>query len=102
MTLKDRVYRVSEEHFEKFAKLKKRFGVSFKDLDAFGTKEQLQKLFDEDEHLNQIPLKKFDAYAPWYQRWDMGDGTSMSLAEVTCLIKHCLITEVIGARFECK
>jgi hypothetical protein len=58
-----------------------------------GTKEQLTEMFDEDPNLNQIPLKKLDAYYPIYR--DLWPG--LSLAESVCLIKYSLIYQVIGA-----
>lgn len=86
----------TREHYEKYRNLKLQIGVSFKDSCYFGTKEELTELFKEDPNLNQIPLHKFDYYQPFYNK----RLHPVTLSECVCLIKHCLIYEVIGAEPE--
>jgi hypothetical protein len=69
----------------------------------FASKERLLKLFQEDEHLNNIPLEVFDAYFPvlkMYHREEVKKFGPDSFAENCCMYKHALIYQVIGAEPE--
>ena len=85
--------KTTRDYFEKYCNMRARTGVSFLNSNLMGTKEELTRMFKEDPALNQIPLKKMDAYYPIYK--DLWPGLSM--AESVCLIKHSLIYQVIGA-----
>jgi hypothetical protein len=85
--------KTSREYFEKYCHMRKMTGVSFLNTTIFGTKEELTKLFLEDPNLNQIPHSRMDCYHPRYRELWPG----LSLAECTCLIKHSLVYQVIGA-----
>ena len=93
MSLKNKTTR---EHFEKYKNLKLLIGVSFRDCDSFGTKEELTELFKEDPNLNQISLHRFEAFQPFYNK----RLHPVTLSECVCLIKYCLIYEIIGAEPE--
>lgn len=85
--------KTTRAHFEKYCSMRSKTGVSFLNTTIFGTKEELTKLFLEDQHLNQIPLDKLDAYYPYYINLWPG----LAESESVCLIKHSLIYQVIGA-----
>ena len=88
--------KTTSEHYHKYKKMKENLGVIFKEGTAFGSKEHIKQLFLEDPHLNQYPLYMFDSYFYLFRR----EGGCRSLAECTCLVKHCLIYDVVGAEPE--
>ena len=88
--------KTTKEHFEKFRDMANEAGISFKRSKEYMgfTKEQLLKLYIEDNHLNNIPLIEFDSYylvLPNYVR-----KIVTNLADNCCLYKHLLIYEVLG------
>jgi len=86
-------HKTARAHYEKYRGMAKRTGVSLLKSTAFGTKEQLERLYKADPLLNNIPLYRFDAYFVFAPRID---GGPVSLAENTCMYKHLLIYEVLG------
>ena len=87
------ICKTTRQHYEKYKELAQKAGVSLKDCKSFGGKKKLTRLFLEDENLNQFPLQKFDVYFSFHLR----TLKRFSLAENTCMYKHLLIYEVIGA-----
>lgn len=91
-------HKTSRSHYEKYAKLKEDCGISYKESSPFGTKEDLTELYKRDPLLNCISLPSIDAYYGTYGQLARRAGhLSFSLAENTCLVKHCLIYDVIEA-----
>jgi len=87
--------RTTKEHYEKFEKMAKDSGISLKhSLYPFGyTKSHLEKLYKEDENLNNIPLAKFDGH---FIRTEIVN----CLAYNCCLFKHLLTYEILGCEPE--
>ena len=88
--------KTTKEHFEKFRDMANEAGISFQTSERFMgfTKEQLLKLYIEDNNLNNIPLIEFDSYylvLPNYVR-----KIVTNFADNCCLYKHLLIYEVLG------
>ena len=89
--------KTTRQHYEKYRDMAKATGVTLKDCKAFGSKAQLERKFDADPLLNNIPLRKFDVYFSWVRRSRRNPNGPMSLAENCCLYKHLLTYEIIGA-----
>jgi hypothetical protein len=91
-------HKTSKSHYEKYAKLKKDCGISYKERNPFCTKEEIIAAYKRDPVLNNIPLIRFDAYYGIYSQYARRAGhLDFSLSENTCLAKHCLIYDVVGA-----
>ena len=89
--------KTTKKHYEKFKNMAEQTGITFSRSDRyFGyTKQEVLELFSKNEHLNNIPLTKFDSMylvLPHYTR-----KIVTNLADNTCLYKHLLIYEVLGA-----
>lgn len=101
----------TRSHYEKYENLRKNMGVkldadSLRMFDLFEpTVDWLAVLYVYDDGLlNRIPLKVFDGF--YYimrgrlkaslreTKW--AESVGYSLAENTCLYKHCLIYQVLG------
>ena len=92
------IHKASKSHYEKYRDMAKSAGVSFKrDKKPMGyTRDELIELYKKDQHLNNIPLRKFDAMTNMLNAYHVVKRT---LAEGVCLYKHLLIYEVIGAQW---
>ncbi len=84
----------SRAHYEKYANI-----VSKKScLHIPATKDEVIKALESgDIHLNTIPLRKWDAYAPSVGATNWKDGKALSsLAGQVCTLKHYAIFHVAG------
>jgi len=88
------IQNTTRAHYEKYRDMAARAHVTLKDSTSFGTPDQLRSLYAKDQHLNNIPLARFDALYPWMRRVA---GGPQSMAENCCMYKHLLIYEIIGA-----
>ena len=79
-----------QDHRIKYAAICKDRGLAITNLNLFGVKdmEELQAKLAEDEHLNNIPLKRFDALTALYNVHN--PRSRMSLAEGCCAYKELL------------
>lgn len=91
------VARTTQEHYDKYARLSEHVptGLAPYSKDV----EKLRELFLADEHLNNIPLRNFDAMVYSVRQYA---GKGLSIAESCCILKHILIYRVLGAEFESK
>jgi hypothetical protein len=81
-----------QTHEEKYAKLCAKYHVSWdtKSPHLVGvTVETLIEKFREDEHLNNIPLRRWDNLAIGFISFNRNTG--LSLAEVVCMQKHAAV-----------
>lgn len=106
--------KTTREHFEKYAALAKDFPMSKPELlRALGeTQASVIEKLAADEHLNNIPLRKFDGLphckAKFTYAWGPANsgyakfhgGQQISLSENVCTAKHILIYEVAKAEPE--
>lgn len=82
----------TKQHYEKYAALCDLHGVRVRnDSTLFNSVDFLMELYKEDKHLNNIPLKKFDAIA-----LHLPIPRSISLSERVCMLKHSLFYDVLG------
>ena len=88
--------KTTKEHFEKFRDMANEAGISFKRSKEYMgfTKEQLLKLYIEDNNLNNIPLIEFDSY--YLVLPNCVRKIVTNFADNCCLYKHLLIYEVLG------
>lgn len=101
---KKRTKKTSAEHWLKYHNMARILGVTLDadDLRLFRVKDarHLGVRFDEDEWLNNIPLRYFDGFYPGLVAYNRGTIRehfgSLSMAECTSLYKHLLIFEVLG------
>lgn len=94
-------HKTTREHYEKYQAMKIRLGVSYDGSTLFGSKKHLIELYKEDPLLNNISLYRFDGMYGYLRSAAIQAGYKcFSMAENTCLAKHCLIYEVIGAEPE--
>lgn len=90
--------KTTRSHYEKYAKMKKDLGITYQERNPFMSKKFLVAAFKEDKHLNDISLAEFDAFYTLFLVPALRAGyRSFSKAENTCLLKHCLIYDAIGA-----
>lgn len=89
-------HKTTEEHYNKYKDMASRAGISFKNKEDYMgfTKEQLLKLYIEDNLLNNVPLRDFDSFYFFYLSHTKKIITN--LADNTCVLKHLLIYEVLG------
>ena len=89
--------KTTEEHYNKFRDMTNKAGITFKNSKYYMgfTKDQLLELYNKDNLLNNIPLRDFDCiymFLPMYVK-----RIITNLADNTCVHKHLLIYEVLGA-----
>lgn len=90
----------TKQHYEKYHQLTTQLGIKFPNALLFKlTNQKLQEKYQQDKNLNNIPLKMLDSYASLLQARFLN---KLSLAEGVCLIKHCLIYQVLNAQPEWK
>lgn len=97
------VCRTTHQHYEKYQAMLENLHINLIGSKCFPSKDRLVELFILDPALNNILLKKFDGFYPslrMYQRDKVKEFGPHSLAENTCLYKHALIYQVIGAEPE--
>ena len=75
----------SEDHFNKYENIVQSNGLSNMNLFSF---DKLSKAYDEDKHLNSIPLQQWDSIA-------MRLPIKGSLAEKVCTLKHIAIYHIL-------
>jgi hypothetical protein len=79
-----------EDHREKMERLCRDYGVMWTEdsVERFLgiSMERLRELYEEDPHLNNIPLKEWDALS--YQMWV---PFGLSLSERVSMLKHAVI-----------
>lgn len=86
--------KTKREHYEKYKKLAEINHVSLKQGSVFPPKDELMKLYLQDRHLNNIPLRIFDSL--YYScRYNYPNIWPNSLAENCCMYKHLLLYEVL-------
>lgn len=95
-------HKTTEEHYNKYRDMANSAGIRFNTEDYMGymgymgfTKEQLLKLYIEDNLLNNIPLRDFDSFYFFYLLHTKNIITN--LADNVCVLKHLLIYEVLEA-----
>ncbi len=86
----------SKAHFDKYAAMVVAMNLRVIDYNFFGTKKKLTQLFQDNEYLNNIELKRFDAMFPFNASRKIAGGP-VSLSDNTSMYKHFLIYHVIGA-----
>jgi hypothetical protein len=106
----NRINRTTREHFSKYAKYAERYNMeTFKRRILMLVPENhLIKLYDDDQHLNNIPLYKWDGIGQLIRqahddkaiptKYNPEGKGRMSDAEIVCLMKHIAIYCIIGAR----
>jgi hypothetical protein len=86
---------VSQEHNDKYDAMAKKHGVTVSErhLDLFGVKslDHLRELYEEDEHLNNIPLRVFDSLWTSLVVCQKPGRASISAAESCCMYKRLLV-----------
>jgi len=82
--------------YNKYEEMAKKYGISYKNAqNIFGySKDEVIEKFKEDENLNNIPLKNWDILAA---NMFFLSGKGYSLAEKVCVLKFCVIYQMIGA-----
>ena len=80
---------MSKEHYDKYEALCNKYGVKWISPSLVDSVAELKRLYDEDPHLNNIPLKRWDALANCFLRYNKRTG--LSLAEAVCMQKHAAI-----------
>ena len=90
-------HKTTEEHYNKFRDMASKAGITFKNSTLYMgfTKEQLLKLYMEDNLLNNIPLQDFDClylFLPLHTK-----RIITNLLYNVCVYKHLLIYEVLEA-----
>lgn len=77
---------MSKEHYNKYEALCNKYGVKWRSPILVDSVDELKRLYDEDQHLNNIPLKRWDKLANCFLLFNKRTG--LSLAEVVCMQKH--------------
>lgn len=87
---------MTREHYEKYERLSEPVPTELTD-DLY---EDLQYLYCIDEHLNNIPLSRFDGKFTIIRllvhKANLTPHGGLSLAENVCILKHILIFRVLG------
>lgn len=99
---------MTREHYEKYARLSEcvpdevtsdlfeNVGIVKNEYDP----TSLTNLYSMDEHLNNIPLSRFDVKFPIVRRLvceaKMTPHGGLSLANNVCILKHILIFRILG------
>ena len=93
--------KMKREHYEKYDGMAKKGGFSLSGHDAFmgRTKEEWVDLYNEDEHLNNVPLKEWDM--KFYNPVVRQNGVN-SLCDCVCLYKHLVKRDIVGVTPEFK
>ena len=84
----------TKEQYQKYENICHKLGleINLRENTFLGSRvSDIQKLFDKDENLNNIPLEFFDQYFP------MNRKITKSLAGNTYAIKHYMIYHVLLA-----
>jgi hypothetical protein len=77
------------EHETKYDALCAKHGVKWDEASPKMVGETLSSLhrkYQEDEHMNNVPLRKWDALAKWFLAYNRNSG--LSLGEAVCMQKH--------------
>jgi len=80
-----------------YKKMAKDLGIAITNLSLFGlkSKEELKRKYQEDKHLNNIPLKYFTSLAISYLAFNRGRlPYPVSIGELTCIYKE-LLREIV-------
>lgn len=77
---------MSKEHYDKYEMLCNKYGVKWRSPILVDSVDELKRLYDEDQHLNNIPLKRWDKLANCFLL--NNKRTGLSLAEAVCMQKH--------------
>ena len=80
---------MSKEHYDKYETLCNKYGVVWRSPVLVDSVEDLRRKYDEDQWLNNIPLKRWDALANCFLL--NNKRTGLSLAEAVCMQKHAAI-----------
>lgn len=92
-------HKTTKEHYEKY-KQKVEDAHIYLDGHCLGyDKEYLQRFYDRDPILNNIPLHEWDqiVYAYWHYQ---GKEVIQTLAEGVCAYKHAVVYQLLGAEPE--
>lgn len=91
----------TKEHYEKYRDMSKAIDLDLsKDLNVLGlSKAEVLAKFEEDEHLNSIPLYKFDAWSDHLRSSFHNAKINYSISNGVCCIKHQIIYGFLGAEF---
>jgi len=88
----------TKEHYNKYDEIKK--GINKNSClslveDLYNNVEGLQNKFNDDIHLNNIPMVKIDGL-----HWSVKRllNKNMSLCDTCCFIKHILIYDILGIK----
>ena len=82
---------MSKEHYDKYEALCNKYGVKWREESPplVNSVEELKRLYDEDQLLNNIPLRQWDILANCFLLYNKRTG--LSLAEAVCMQKHAAI-----------
>lgn len=88
--------KTTKEHFDKYSNLVKSLGLEVYNNSFLGRdKEAMLKCFEQDRHLNNIPLRAWDLMAGLLLRENI-QSRALSLAERVCCYKHLVIHNWLG------
>lgn len=95
--------KTTTEHYEKYEAMYKAMTAAGVNLEAQALSlipvknplELLETMYKEDNILNNIPLRKFDAIFPR----NHGVAGCFSMASNTCVLKHTMIFKLLKAKF---
>lgn len=77
---------MSKEHYDKYEALCNKYGVKWTSPLLVSSVDVLKRLYDEDPHLNNIPLRLWDFLANCFLSHNK--RAKLSLAEAVCMQKH--------------
>ena len=82
------------DHEKKYQDICEKFGIKITTNEFMGIKKDRWKvLFEEDKHLNNAPLKRWDNMG---YSFDMYNRSRLSLSDKVCMYKHAVITWLRG------
>ncbi|MDY6958318.1 MAG: hypothetical protein SVK08_04100 [Halobacteriota archaeon] len=93
---------VKRQHREKFTLLAEKLGIGWPDENEkfMGrTLQQWSELYAKDEHLNNVPLREFDAYyGPHLITAHRNGLKGWSYSDTTCVLKTVIINKILANR----
>lgn len=98
------IKKTTRSHYEKYSEYASKIGVDKLVVFLPGDSEKFTKAFKEDEHLNNIPLVRWDNYHSYV--WNLArlngiqENGGWSMADTVCLLKHVAIYKTAGIRPE--
>lgn len=89
----------NQEHYEKYKNMARQLGLTLKDSVEFMglSRDQWVAKFKADEWLNNVPLRKWDALAPYVMARANRARLPVSLSDCVCVYKWLVTYEIIGA-----